>query len=150
MKRTLFLLVAALCCAFNSFAGNGTVIDQGKKQMKAGLGDYSEIAYAFAKGDKITLDAKSSKMLDRVTIVMYPQTEITRIRATKHTNKEFIVPQDGVVIIRFVADRGGTTNVNYTVTREPASDEVKDYNTKVTWEKPTDKPGPLVPVQAKP
>jgi len=149
MKKAFSLLVAATCCAFYALAGNGTVVDHGKKQMKNGLGDYSEIAYAFAKGDKITLDASSSKRLDRVMVVMYPQTEITRIRAAKHMTREFIVPQNGVVIIRFVSDHGGTTNVNYTVTREPASDEVKDYNTHVTWEKPTDKPGPLVPVQAK-
>lgn len=142
--------MAAICCAFHSFAGNGVVVDQGKKQMKNGLGDYTEIAYAFAKGDKITLNATSSKTLDRVAVVMYPETELAKDRATKHVKKEFVVPADGVVIIRFVSDHGGTTNVNYTVTREPASDAVKDYNTKVTWEKPTGKPGPLVPVQAKP
>ncbi|XZF13358.1 hypothetical protein ACTHGU_16345 [Chitinophagaceae bacterium MMS25-I14] len=146
--KALLAALAGIALSVQAFAGDGIVIDKGKKEMKNGLGDYCEIAYAFAKGDKVHLEARSSKMLERATIVLYPQKELGKIKFSKKIDYDFTMPEEGVVLVRFVSDRGGKNSVDYTVTRIPGSDDVKDYDTTVKWEKPSSGPGTLVPVRA--
>jgi hypothetical protein len=135
MKR--FLLIPLLLIGLNSGAQT-QVIESGHLTTAPGIGGDAETGYAFTKGDVITVNAKASKQLDRMLVLMYPDVEIGRYRGTKTPNYTFTVPQDGIVIIRFISDRGHTNNIDYTVTRVPASPSVANYNTKVIWEKPAE------------
>jgi hypothetical protein len=135
MKR--ILLIPLLLFALNGGAQT-QMIESGHLTTAPGIGGDAETGYAFTKGDVITVSAKSSKQLDRMLVLMYPDEEIGRYRATKTPSYTFTVPHDGIVIIRFVSDRGHTNQVDYTVTRMPASPAVANYNTKVIWEKPAD------------
>jgi len=97
-----------------------------------GIGGYAEVTYMFAKGDKITLVAKSSKLMERAMATMAPQTVLLRSKDTKKVNETFEVPKDGKVTFRFVSDRAGVNNVHYSIIRLPASEEVQDFTTKVS------------------
>jgi hypothetical protein len=82
------------------------------------------------------VNATAEKMLDRMIVMIYPQEELGRDRGTKTPHYTFTMPHEGIVVIRFISDRGGTNKIDYTVTRMPASDRLQRYNTKVVWEKP--------------
>lgn len=135
MKR--FLLIPLLLIGLNGGAQT-QVVESGHLKTAPGIGGDAETGYAFAKGDVITINAKASKQLDRMLVLMYPEQEIGRDRSTKTPNYTFTVPRDGIVIFRFVSDRGHTNNIDYTITRVPASPAVARYNTKVIWEKPAE------------
>ncbi|PZF73124.1 hypothetical protein [Taibaiella soli] len=133
MKAFIFSC-ALLAGSLSALAGNEIVVEQGTKQMVNGIGDHVEVCYAFAKGDKIIVEASSSKKLDKMVAIFYPDIiEVGRVKSAKKVSCQFVMPKEGVVVIRFVADRGGKTNVDYTIHREPANDGVKNYDTKVVW-----------------
>jgi hypothetical protein len=121
------------------------IVDQGKTHTPRGIGGYTDIAYAFAQGDVVTLKAHSSKLLARVVATMYPETPLTRVKNTKRPEFSFTVPQEGIVIIRFVSDRNGEANINYTVTRTPGAGGPAQYNTKVRWKEPIIEVGGRIP-----
>jgi hypothetical protein len=147
MKRLYILLLLTLSALYAE-GRRMVVVDRGTTKTAPGIGGYADIGYAFAKGDVITVDATAEKQLDRMIIVIHPQTEIGRDRATKNPHRTFTMPRAGIVVIRFISDRGGTNTVHYTVTRMPASDRVQRYNTKVIWKKPPTLHGDLIPVRA--
>lgn len=124
--------------SLNATARKLVVVERGHVTTAPGIGGYAQIGYAFAKGDVVTINGTSSKQLERMIIMVYPDVELGRDLATKAPHYTFTMPQAGIVVIRFISDRSGTNKINYTVTRMPASDRVQRYNTKVIWEKPKD------------
>lgn len=142
------LLIPLLALTF--FAKAQTqVVGTGHLRTAPGIGGDAQTGYAFAKGDVITVTASASKQLDRMLVLLDPDVEIASVRATKAPQYTFTMPQDGIIIFRFVSDRGHVNKVDYTVTRVPASPSVANYNTKVIWEKPTGgRPGGLIPHRA--
>lgn len=144
-----WLLLTILLSAQAVDARRLVTVAQGSTSTAPGIGDYADIAYAFAKGDVITLDAKASKQLQRVMVTIYPDREIAHDLATKAPHLTITMPQAGIAVIRFISDRDGKNEIRYTVTRMPASDAVQRYNTKVAWQKPPGgRPGRLIPVRA--
>lgn len=128
------LLLAALLLAFSTGAHavvRPVVVADSTVGTVPGIGGYTEVSYTFAKGDKVTLAATSSKLLERAMVIMMPQTVLLRIKGTKKVNETFEVPKDGTVIIRFVSDRGGINNIHYNLIRLPASEDLQDFSTKL-------------------
>ncbi len=147
MKNLFFLLLLTVT-AGASDARKLVTVARGQTSTAPGIGDYAEIGYAFAKGDVITLDAKASKQLQRVMIMVYPDAEIAHDMATKTPHLTVTMPRAGIAVIRFISDRDGKNEISYTVTRMPASDAVQRYNSRVTWQKPPEgRPGHLIPVR---
>jgi hypothetical protein len=110
-----------------------------------GIGGTADIGFAFAKGDLVSIDARASKKLEQLQAYIFPDRVLGRSKYTKHARLTFTMPEDGIVIFRFISDRGGTNAVTYTVTRLPASDAVQNYNTAIEWVNPTDRIGTPVP-----
>lgn len=126
------LLLISLC----TMARRQVLVERGHVTTAPGVGGYAQIGYAFAKGDMISIDASAEKLLERMIVMIYPQEEVGRDLGTKTPKFSFTMPYEGIVIFRFISDRGGTNRVDYTVTRMPASDVLQHYNTKVVWDKP--------------
>jgi hypothetical protein len=148
MNRLYILLLLLL---FNAVVADGrrlVVVERGTTKTAPGIGGYAQIGYAFAKGDMITVDATAEKQLERMIVVIHPDQELGRDRATKNPHYRFTMPKSGIVVIRFISDRGGTNTIHYTVTRMPGSDRLQHYNTKVIWRKPPTLHGDLIPVRA--
>jgi hypothetical protein len=143
-------LIALLLLLANGISARKLVtVERGSVTTAPGIGGYAQIGYAFAKGDVVTVNGTAEKKLERMIVMIYPDVEIGRDLATKEPHYTFTMPREGIVVIRFISDRGGTNKVNYSVTRMPASDRVQRYNTRVVWEKPaTGLHGRLVPRRA--
>lgn len=144
----ILLLIAGLLCSLPVFATKEVTVETGTTTTSPGIGGSTQIGYAFAKGDIITIDARASKQLERMLGMVFPENVVGRVKFTKHPKLTFTMPEDGIVIFRFISDRDGTNKITYTVTRMPASDAVQDYDTKVDWQKPVDRAGTLVPKRA--
>lgn len=148
MVRT-YLILILLLVSLNAAARKLVIAARGNVTTAPGIGGYAQIGYAFAKGDVITINGTSEKQLERMIVMIYPDEELGRDRATKAPHYTFTMPHAGIVVIRFISDRGGTNKINYSVTRMPGSDRVQRYNTKVIWDKPRDGPhGGLIPRRA--
>jgi hypothetical protein len=136
---TFFLL-------FSIGAGAQTLVTVDSGSTDAlGIGGNAQLGWAFAKGDVVTIEAKASKQLERMLIYRFPQEVIGRVKLTRKPKLTFTMPEEGVIICRFISDRDGTNNIAYTVTRIPASAAVQDYDTKVDWQVARDRNGGLVP-----
>ncbi len=146
MKNFLFVPLLLLC--LSASARKAVVVETGTTTTVPGIGGNAQIGYAFAKGDVVTIDAKASKQLERMLVFIFPEQTLGRSKFTKHPTLTFTMPQDGIVVIRFISDRDGVNTINYTVTRMPASDAVQNYDTKVEWQKPVDHAGTLIPKRA--
>lgn len=146
MKR--LLLIPVILFSISAAAQKETVVESGTLTTAPGINGEAQTGFAFAKGDVITITANANKKLDRMLVLLHPDVAIGRAKHTKTPKYTFTMPKDGITVIRFISDRTGTTNINYTVSRVPASAEVQEYNTKVTWEPPAGAPGPLVPKRA--
>jgi hypothetical protein len=133
MKRLLFLPMLLIAL---SVGAQELLIETGQVTTAPGIGGDAQIGYAFAKGDKISITAHASKMLDRMLVLMDPATELGKARQTKSPHFAFVMPEDGIIVFRFISDRPGTNKVDYTVKRTPASEAVRNYNTKVIWKAP--------------
>ncbi len=148
MFKTL-LLSAALSCTGLLHAQTAQPVDQGTATTVAGLGGYTELTYALAKGDVLTLDFRSNKQLDRVLILQYPDQVLGRLKSTRKGSTSVTVPEEGFVVIRFVSDRGGRASIDYTVSRTPGPGAPASYDTRVEYEKATGtKVQPRVPRRA--
>ena len=147
--RSLFVLLIAILVSVKSFAGDPIKVDQSSVTTTGGIGGYTDVAYAFAKGDKVTIDARASKPLERMLVTQYPNEVLGRVKSQKKINFSFTMPENGIVIFHFVSDRGGSNKVDYSIQREPASEATQQYNTKVEWQKPADLHGQQIPVQVK-
>lgn len=127
------LILAAALLACTTIAGAVTrpvnVADSTISTV-SGVGGYTEVAYTFAKGDKITFVANASKHLERAMVIMAPTSVLIRVKDTKKVKETFEVPADGIVYFRFVSDRGGVNNIRYSIMRLPASEAVQDLDTK--------------------
>lgn len=148
MKTLFIAALFALTTRLPSTAQTATLVDKGTVRTPRGIGGYKEISYAFAKGDIVTLNAQSNKLLGRVMVTLYPENVIERVKWARNTTTTFTVPEEGIVVIRFISDRSGVATINYTVTRTPGPGAPTNYNTKVNWEKPTGSVGNLVPKRA--
>jgi hypothetical protein len=138
------LLLMSLCANARKI-----LVDKGVVTTTTGIGGYAQTGYAFAKGDVITVTANAQKHLQRMIVILHPNTEIGRQLDTKNPNYTFTMPEDGMVVIRFISDRAGTNDINYTVMRTPASPALENYDTRVIWEKPdVVAPGYLIPRRA--
>ncbi len=126
------------------------LVERGQVTTAPGIGGYAQIGYAFAKGDVIGIEAHASKLLDRMIVMIYPEEEIGRALSTKEPRLSFTMKREGIVIFRFISDRGGTNEISYSVSRMPASDRVQRYNTRIIWEKPPvgARHGSLIPKRA--
>jgi hypothetical protein len=143
VMRFLFL-ISFLLFAQHGQAQTLVTVDSASTNT-LGLGGSAQIGYAFAKGDVVTIEAKASKQLDRMMVYRFPQEVIGRVKLTKHPKLTFTMEQDGIVVCRFISDRDGSNNISYVVTRMPATAALQNYNTKVTWQPPSDHPGEVVP-----
>ncbi len=143
-----FFLTCAMLISISTFAANEVVVEKGSTKTTPGIGGNTQIGYAFAKGDVVTIDARAGKQLERMIVYIFPEQVMGRKTFTKHAKYSFTMPEDGIVIYRFISDRAGTNTINYTVTRMPGSDETQNYATKVEWQKPTDFSGTLIPKRA--
>jgi hypothetical protein len=148
MKTLFIAAVLALTASFSASAQTATVVDKGSVSTPKGIGGYKEISYAFAKGDVITLEARSNKLLDRIMVTQYPDNVLKRERSVRNTTTTFTMPEEGFVIIRFISDRPGVATIDYTVTRTPGPGGPAAYNTKINWEKPVGTVSGLVPKKA--
>ena len=148
MKSLFIATLLVLTTNLSSTAQTATLVDKGSIRTPRGIGGYKEISYAFAKGDIVTLNAQSNKLLGRIMVTLYPEKVIERVKWARNTTTTFTVPEEGFVVIRFISDRSGVATVNYTVTRTPGPGAPANYNTKVNWEKPTGSIGTLVPKRA--
>jgi hypothetical protein len=147
MKR--LLLIPLLLVSLVAGATKEVLVESGKLTTAPGIGGDAQVGFAFAKGDKITISATASKVLDRMLVLMDPATELGRVRHSKNPGFTFTMPADGIVVFRFISDRDGTNNIGYTVRRMPASDAVQSYNTKVIWKNPpAGAKGNQIPVRA--
>jgi hypothetical protein len=146
MKTLLLIPLLLLSLGANARKG---LVDKGMVTTTTGIGGYAQTGYAFAKGDVITVTANAEKHLQRMIVILHPNKEIGRQLDGKNLNYTFTMPEEGMVIIRFISDRAGTNDINYTVMRTPASPAVANYDTKVLWDKPElVTPGYLVPRRA--
>jgi hypothetical protein len=143
MKRLFF--TAAMLLSISAFATSEVVVEKGSTRTTPGIGGNTQIGYAFAKGDIVTIDARSNRQLERMIVYIFPENVMGRKTYTRHARYSFTMPEDGVVVFRFISDRAGVNTIQYTVTRMPSSDETQNYSTKVEWQKPTDRTGTLVP-----
>jgi hypothetical protein len=144
-----FLLSALLLLPLLAFAVRPATVGKGSVTTSPGIGGYADVGFAFAKGDRISLQASSEKKLQRVLVLLYPDRELTKAVATDNPAIHFTMPEEGIVVFRFISDRAGTNKVHYTVTRTPATAALSRYDTRVVWLKPADgAPGNLVPVRA--
>jgi len=143
MKRLLFS--AAMFLSISAFATSEVVVEKGSTRTTPGIGGNTQIGYAFAKGDVVTIDARSNRQLERMIVYIFPENVMGRKTYTRHAKYSFTMPEDGVVVFRFISDRAGVNTIQYTVTRMPASNETQEYSTKVEWQKPNDRTGTLVP-----
>ena len=147
MKRLLIL--ALIMFPFMVGAVAPVTVGSGKLATVPGVGGYAEVAFAFAKGDKVTITATADKKLQRMMVLLYPDVEIAHNNETKISNFTVTVPQDGIVVFRFISDRAGTNYIHYSVSRMPASDDVQNYDTRVVWLKPpAGQRGDLTPMRA--
>ena len=142
------MLAALLSLSLNANAAKEVVVETSTSTTSPGIGGSTQLGYAFAKGDVITIDAKASKQLERMLVFRFPEQVLGRIKFTKRPKLTFTMPDDGIVVFRFISDRDGTNTISYTVTRMPASDAVQDYNTKVNWQNPNDHASTQTPVRA--
>ncbi len=134
MKRLLILVLLML--PFAAGAVSSVTVGSGNLKTVPGVGGYAEVAFAFAKGDKITITATADKKLQRMMVLLYPDVEIAHNNETKISNFTVTVPDNGIVVFRFISDRAGTNTIHYSVSRMPASDDVQNYDTRVVWLKP--------------
>ena len=141
---SLLLLLAAPAAD----ARRQVTVGHGSVTTAPGIGGYAQVGYAFAKGDVVNVSANAEKKLERMIVYIHPQEELGRDIGTKTPHYTFTMPHDGIVVIRFISDRGGTNKVNYNVTRMPGSDRTQAYNTRVAWKKPPTLHGDLIPVRA--
>lgn len=132
----------------SAFAASEVVVEKGSTRTTPGIGGNTQVGYAFAKGDVVTIDAHAEKKLERMIVYIFPEHVMGRKTYTKHAKYSFTMPEDGIVIFRFISDRAGTNTIQYTVTRMPGSDATQNYSTKVEWQKPTDFTGTLIPKRA--
>lgn len=139
---SLLLISTAIC------AQTTVVVDSGVTTTAPGIGGTTQIGYAFAKGDVVTIDAKASKKLERMLVFRFPEAVLGRVKLTKSPKLTFTMPEEGIAVFRFISDRDGTNKISYTVTRMPASKELQDYNTKVDWKMPVDHAGTMIPQRA--
>jgi hypothetical protein len=141
--KALFLIPLLL---LSLAAGAQTpVIVEDSTTSTLGLGGSAQIGFAFAKGDVVTIEAHASKHLDRMMVYRYPEDVIGRVKLTKNPSFTFTMAEDGIVVCRFISDRDGTNNIRYKVTRTPATVAMQNYQTKITWQPPTDRSGQLIP-----
>lgn len=139
------LIIPFLLLSLHASARKLVVVETGTTTTAPGIGGTTQIAYAFAKGDVVTIDARAPKMVERMIAYVFPEKVVGRVKHSKHMKLTFTMPEEGIILFRFVSDRAGTNTIRYTVSRMPASDAVQNYNTKIEWEKPTDRLGTLVP-----
>lgn len=142
-------LVVLLLCLFatNVFAQKEVTVDEGKIQTVRGLGGEVQMAFNFAKGDVVTIDAHASKQLERALIFAMPDKIIDRVKYSKKVQRSFTMTENNIVVFRFISDRGGVNTITYVVKRKPASAATQDYNTKTDW-KTTSEHGLAVPIPA--
>jgi hypothetical protein len=142
----LLLLIPLMFLSWQSVATRKVILASDTTISTApGIGGTADIGFAFAKGDLVSIDAQASKKLEQLQAYIFPDKVLGRSKYTKHARLTFTMPEDGIVIFRFISDRAGTNTVRYTVTRMPASDAVQDYNTRIEWVNPTDRIGTPVP-----
>ncbi len=131
MKKLIFTLASIATAAAGTHAATRPVnVADSTVSTVPGIGGYTEVLYKFAKGDKVTVTANASKMLERAMVVMLPQTVLIRIKDSKKINQTFEMPADGTVVFRFVSDRGGINNVRYSIIRLPATEETQNFDTQ--------------------
>lgn len=143
MKK--LLLFPALLLSLTAAATKEVVVDSGTTITTPGIGGNTQIGYAFAKGDVITIDAQASKQLERMLVFMFPEQVLGRVKFTKHPKLSFTMPEDGTAVFRFISDRDGTNKITYMVKRMPASDSVQRYDTRLEWVEPMDRKGTRIP-----
>ncbi|MBS1616051.1 MAG: hypothetical protein JST06_08050 [Bacteroidetes bacterium] len=140
---SLFLLPATI------FALPPITVAKGHVVTAPGIGGYADLGLAFAKGDIIHIQASAEKRLSQMIVLFVPNRELGRVSETEHPHFDFKMPQEGIVVFRFISDRSGTDRVDYTVTRTPASPAAKNYDSRVVWLKPANgQQGDLIPVRA--
>lgn len=142
MKLLFFLPLLLISVAAGA---QTTVVVADSATTTLGIGGTTQIGYAFAKGDVVTIEAQASKQLDRMMVYRYPEEVLGRVKLSKKPSLTFTMAEDGIVIFRFVSDRDGTNKIAYKVTRTPASAALQNYQTKITWQPPTDRSGQLIP-----
>ena len=145
MKQLFF--IPLLLFYFSAFATKEVVVEKSSITTAPGIGGTAQIAYAFAKGDVVKIEAKASKQLERMLVYLYPEQVLGREKFTRKINFSFKMPEEGIVIFRFISDRGGTNDINYVVKRQPASNAVQNYNTRIKWLAPKDRLGEPMPVR---
>ncbi|MEO6831833.1 MAG: hypothetical protein ABI378_05815 [Chitinophagaceae bacterium] len=142
-------LIVVLLCFFSTAvaAQKEVTVDEGKVQTVRGLAGEVQIAYNFAKGDVVKIDAHADKQLERMLVFAMPDKMIDRAKYTKHAKSTFTMTENNIVVFRFISDRGGVNTISYIVKRKPASHSTQNYNTKVDW-KVNSEHGLAVPIPA--
>jgi transcriptional regulator of nitric oxide reductase len=144
--KAFFFSASLLLLSLASYGQTPIVVEDSTTTTVPGIGGNAQIGYAFAKGDVVTIDAKASKPLQRMMVYRFPEEVVGRVKFTKKPSLTFTMPEDGIIIFRFISDRDGTNIISYKVTRTPASEAVAHYNTRVNWQPSSGRSG-LIPVR---
>jgi len=140
-----YILIMMLFISLSAYAGKEVVVESSETTTTPGIGGNAQVGFAFAKGDVISIDAHASKQLERMLAFIYPENIICRIKYKKNIHYSFTMPEDGIVIFRFISDQGGTNTIKYDITRTPATDATRNYDTHIQWKSPADHVGNAVP-----
>lgn len=133
MRKLLILFIFSVMSLRIIAQEASIVVDSTVLHTWAGVGGMADKTYGFAKGDKIVIVGKSTKMLDRMVILEYPNNLVDKKTDIKKINYEFIMKSEGFITFRFYNDRPGKCNIAYVVSRTPESKSTRDYNTRVEW-----------------
>src|SRR5437764_1435953 len=99
----LLLLTAFASMSLGTQAQTLVTVDSASTTTAPGIGGTAQIGYAFAKGDVITIEAKAAKKLDRMLVYRFPEGVVGRAKLTKRPKLTFTMPEDGIIICRFVS-----------------------------------------------
>src|SRR4051812_38559926 len=116
-KLKIILLLLAL--SMRGFTQAIAVVSNAHVVTADGVGGWSDVKYFFKRGDRVHVSFTADKQLNRITVTLDSNKELAKVMSTRAGSLDFVVPEDGEVIIRFISDRRGQDSIDYTVTKVP-------------------------------
>lgn len=134
LKRTLLTIKVLLWSTI--FFGQ-EIVDVTDQTIKIGSFQEEVLYFGFAAGDKIvfSFNEVGGKELKELEIVEYPNnSKFSDFKTSQIENKSIAVIEEGVYFFRFKNTAVSGRVCNIKIQRIPASEESRDFNTKVIWE----------------
>lgn len=134
MTKNIKFTIGLLLC-FGTIFGQ-EAIDVTDQAFKLNGGEEKELCFGFAAGDKIVFSFLEAnyKELKEIEIVEYPgNSKFSDYKTTKVENKTLNVSRTNTYIFRFKNSAIGSRVCKIKLSRIPASNDTKNFNTTVTW-----------------